>query len=173
MRLSIDIDRLGSWNLVEQAIRTGAYHGLYGAGVQVINRWAGSVPKQTGHTSRSGTVAMGRGLEVRFGSNQVSAKVLEHGARPHTIRPRRRKVLSWKSQGGGSIYRWKKTKALPGTGKSGRRKERTSTVKERRRVARYVDHPGVSAGHYLELATEGSIGEMKKIIANSIQGALR
>ena len=173
MDLSIHIQNSTGWDVVQIRIGFALRHGLQVSGMHLINQWARSVPKRTGHTSRSGTTDMGPGrFEARFGSNQVSARVLEYGARVHPIRPRRRKVLSWKAGSGSSTYTWRKTKALPGTEKSGHRVERTHTVRERRQVARYVRHPGVKPGHYLMLAALDNDAAVHEIIARSIRRRL-
>ena len=105
------------------------------------------VARKTGHTAR--TIRPGSsGPTFTIVEAQGAAVFLEFGTRPHTIRPRNKRMLSWPANASG--------RRLSG---------RARTASGRRIFARVVNHPGTKAQPFL---VPGAVAAIKSVGIDSI-----
>lgn len=105
------------------------------------------VARKTGHTART-IVPGSTGPTFTIVEAAGAARWLEFGTRPHVIRPRRARSLSWPADAGG--------RRLSG---------RARTASGRRIFARKVNHPGTKAQPFL---VPGAVAAIRSVGMDSI-----
>ncbi len=138
----------GDKELIRRLTMVGLQDGRYGP--RILRRWqvltvqlakVNVAPhKRTGDLQRSIQVGPIGRTAAQVVVTSDHAGVIEHGSRPHLIRPRVRKVLAW----GGS-------RTLSGRLAAGSRPTN---------FARLVRHPGTRADPFLEPAAKQALGEL-------------
>jgi Bacteriophage HK97-gp10, putative tail-component len=119
------------------------------------------VPRKTGNLWRSISSQVEGSFSVRLTAHANYAADVEHGTKPHIIKPRNGGVLAWPASAAG--------RRLSGSARSGMFKGKVSAAKLGGwAYARVVHHPGTKPHPYLlpgaKAAIEGS-GLAKEIVA--------
>lgn len=115
-------------------------------------------PVKTGRL-RSSVTAHVSGLRGTIGSNVNYARFVEDDTKPHTIRPRRAKVLAWPRAG---------ARTSSGLGR-GPRGTRSGTGRSGFVYARVVHHPGTQGRHMFRNALTENQGRLNHIFRAEIQ----
>ena len=104
---------------------------------------------------RSSITSRSTSKSATIGTNVNYAAAVEHGSKPHIIRPKNKKALMWATGG--------KSAAGLGRGPQGTLKGKGSFA-----FAKVVHHPGFKGHHYMERALKDNAKAIGKLVADEI-----